>query len=155
MGMRGPRKEPSRLQALKGNPGNRRNKNEPKPVTTLQPPPDYLEGVSLDKWNELAAILEPAGLLTDADRDALGMYCVFYEMYMKALADVRRDGLIYEFHSKKKNRMMQATNPQAIAMGKIEAQMLKVAQHFGLTPSTRLDLPRLDVVSPLAEFVGT
>ena len=54
----------------------------------------------------MAAILEPAGLLTDADRDALGMYCVFYEMYMKALEDVRRDGLIYEFHSKKQNRMM-------------------------------------------------
>ena len=155
MGLRGPRKEPSRLQALKGNPSNRRNKNEPKPFTTDQPPPDYLEGVSLAKWNELAAVLEPAGLLTDADRDSLGMYCVFFEMYMKALEDVRRDGLIYEFHSKKQGRMMQATNPQAIAMGKIEASMLKIAQHFGLTPSTRLDLPRLDVVSPLQEFVGT
>ena len=33
--------------------------------------------------------------------------------------------------------------------------MLKIAQHFGMTPSTRLDLPKLDVVSPLAEFVGT
>ena len=155
MGQRGPRKEPSRLQELKGNPGNRKRTNEPKPVTTLQPPPDYLQGVSLKKWNELASVLEPAGLLTDADRDSLGMYCVFYEMYMKALEDVRRDGLIYEFHSKKQNRMMQATNPQAIAMGKIEASMLKIAQHFGMTPSTRLDLPRLDVVSPLAEFVGT
>ncbi len=155
MGQRGPKKEPSRLQALKGNPSRRHNKNEPKPVTTDQPPPDYLQGVSLEKWNELAAVLEPAGLLTDADRDQLGMFCVFFEMYMKALEDVRRDGLVYEFHSKKQGRMMQATNPQAIAMGKIEASMLKIAQHFGLTPSTRLDLPRLDVVSPLQEFVGT
>ena len=155
MGLRGPRKTPSRVQELRGDPSKRKKIKEARPVTTDQLPPEYLEGVSLDKWNELAAILEPAGLLTDADRDSLGMYCVFYEMYMKALEDVRRDGLIYEFHSKKQNRMMQATNPQAINMGKIEAQMLKVAQHFGLTPSTRLDLPRLDVVSPLQEFVGT
>lgn len=155
MGLRGPRKQPSRLQELKGNPGNRRKVNEPRPVTTDQQPPSYLQGVSLAKWNEVAAVLEAAGLLTDADRDSLGMYCVHFELYMQALESVKRDGLIYEFYSKKQKRMMQATNPQAVNLGKLEAAMLKTAQHFGLTPSTRLDVPKLNVVDPLAEFVGT
>ena len=155
MGQRGPRKEPSRLQALKGNPSGRRNKGEPKPPTTDQKPPSHLQGVSLSKWVELASVLEPMGLLTDADRDVLSMHCVNYELYMTALKDVQKEGIVMTFHSTKQNRTLSMTHPQAVNLGKLETAMLKTSQHFGLTPATRLDLPRLDVVSPLAAFIGT
>ena len=155
MGLRGPRKMPTRLQELKGNPGNRKRIKVANPSTTQQEPPKYLQGESLNKWIELAAFLEPMGLLTDADRDALGMYCLHFEFYMQALKDVRREGMVMKFNSNKQNRVLTMTHPQAVNLGKLESAMLKTAQHFGLTPSTRLDVPQLNVHDPLAEFVGT
>ena len=154
MGLRGPRRLPSRLQDLKGDPGNRRKIKEAKPVTTDQPPPDYLQGKSLNKWNELSAVLSPAGLLTNADRDALGMYCLHFEFYLQALAAVRKEGQVMEFHSNKQGRSLSMTHPQATNLAKLHDAMLRTAQHFGMTPSRRLDVPQLAVHDPLAEFVG-
>ena len=155
MGQRGPKRQPSRLQELRGNPGNRKRIKEAKPSTTAQQPPAFLQGASLEKWHQLSAILEPMGLLTDCDRDVLAMHCIYHELYLVALADVQKEGQVMQFHSTKQGRPITMIHPQLTAMNKLEALMLKTAAHFGMTPSSRLDVPPLQVHDPLAEFVGT
>ena len=138
MGKRGPRPEPTIIKMAKGNPGKRRlNKQEPKPESDGIEPPDWVTGVSLEKWHEIVPKLIAMGVMTNADIEPIARYCTMHEQYLKYLDQVRRglDVLVIR-DEKGKVKYMQST-PAATMLNKLAASMLRIEQEFGLTPSAR------------------
>ena len=138
MGKRGPRPEPTIIKMAKGNPGKRPlNKSEPKPPSDDITPPEWVTGVSLEKWAEVVPKLVGMGVMTNADIDTIARYCTMHEQYVKYLAQVRRglDVLVIR-DDKGKVKYMQST-PAATMLTKLAVSMLRIEQEFGLTPSAR------------------
>lgn len=138
MGKRGPRKQPTKLRLLRGDPRKEGKKpNEPQPTTANVVPPDWLSGVALEKWHQIAPMMESMGVLTDADVDALARYCAMHEQFLKYLDQVRRglDVLVIRDEAGKVKYMQVA--PAATLLSKTAAAMLRLEQEFGLTPSSR------------------
>ena len=76
MGKRGPKKEPTVLKLIKGNPGKRPiNKREPKPEPGLPKCPAHLNDLAKLEWRRVAKELDSVGLLTKLDRAVLAAYC--------------------------------------------------------------------------------
>ena len=143
----------------KGNPGKRPlNKSEPKPAADAIAPPEWVTGVSLDKWNEVVPKLIGMGVMTNADVDTVARYCTMHEQYVKYLEQVRRglDVLVIR-DEKGKVKYMQST-PAATMMTKLAASMLRIEQEFGLTPSARSGLSGVQEQRPadaVEEFFRT
>lgn len=156
MGKRGPRPEPTVLKIAKGNPGCRAlNKREAKPSRNAIEPPEYLSGKSLEKWNHLEPILNPCGLLTQADVETLGRYCTMWEQWVKYLEQCRRglDVLVLK-DDKGKVKYMQ-TSPAASQLNKLAQSLLRIEQEFGMTPSARTGIDATDEKkNPLDEFMA-
>jgi len=138
MGKRGPRKEPTVLRLLKGNPGKRSiNQYEPQPATDSILPPTWLAGVSLKKWHELLPGLLTTGVMTNADVPTLARYCTMHEQFLLCLKEIRAGRDQIEIKDKNGEIVNVKATPAAINIFKLAASMLRIEQEFGLTPSAR------------------
>ena len=74
--MKGRKPKPNNLKVVQGNPGNRpMNEQEPVYNATVTDPPEWLTEAARPTWDRLAACLDMNGMLTDASRDLLAVYC--------------------------------------------------------------------------------
>ena len=122
----------------KGNPGKRRlNKQEPKPESDGIEPPNWVTGISREKWDNVVPKLIGMGVMTNADVDTIARYCTMHEQFVKYLDQCRRglDVLVIR-DDKGKVKYMQST-PAATMLNKLATSMLRIEQEFGLTPSAR------------------
>jgi P27 family predicted phage terminase small subunit len=88
---------PARLQLLRGNPGKRPLRNEPKPAIAAEcpQPPEWMMGAyAKQEWARLGPELHRIGLLTVADVAVFAAYCQSFHHWRVAeeLARKRRDG---------------------------------------------------------------
>lgn len=141
MGKRGPKKEPTNLKLVKGNPGKRPlNKKEPKPKISLPSAPDHLCFSAKHEWKRVAKALYDLGLLSELDRAALAAYCNAYgrwvaaEKKLKAAAkeDPEYGGLLIETSN---GNLIQ--NPLVGIANTARKEMARLAGEFGMTPSAR------------------
>jgi P27 family predicted phage terminase small subunit len=138
---RGPRPVPTHLRVLRGNPGHRPIRDEPRPLVPddCPEPPDFVTGYGADEWWRIASELHRLGLLTLIDIGPLAAYCVAYGRWKtaeEALAkiasnDPQTSGLLL----KRDNVVMQ--NPLVSVARKAAGDMLRAASEFGLTPAAR------------------
>ena len=141
MGKRGPAREPTKLRLMRGDPGHRgKAKNEPVPTKPASEPPAYLEGVSLEKWNSIFEVLEPVGILTAADVDTLGRYCVYFEEFRKCVDAVRKNGNTYTTHNGNGTVKAMHATPEAKHLQALGPLMLRIESEFGMTPSSRASI---------------
>src|SRR5262245_53940278 len=77
---------PTYLKVLKGNPGKRAIRPEPKPEIpqTVPEAPPFLIGYSLDEWHRVAPELHRLRLLTTLDVAPLAAYCAAYGRWRTA-----------------------------------------------------------------------
>ena len=157
MGRAGPPKKPTALRVLKNDERLKyeQPRNEPKPSANNLSAPPHLYGSALEKWDELREVLEPAGLMTDADKDSLAQYCVNWQLYLVCIEKIKNEGMIMEFNGGSGKNYRQAS-PHTVTMLKLQAAMVKTSKEFGLTPSARasLDLGEKKAVDPLEEFMA-
>lgn len=157
MGRRGPAKKPTALRVLKNDERLKYEKprNEPQPTADNLAAPPHLYGTALEKWEELRSVLEPAGLLTDADKDSLAQYCTNWQLYLICIETIKKEGMVMEFNGGSGKNYRQSS-PHTVTMLKLQAAMVKTAKEFGLTPSARasLDLGDKKDVDPLEEFIA-
>ena len=159
MGKRGPRPKPTILKALAGNPGKRKlNEKEPAPpaaVGVSAMPPEWLLPLGKDKWAELSALLEKQGVLTTADLDALAMYCQTYAHWRACESWVAENGRVATLRNEKGEIKYMSPTPHASLALRYAADLRRLAQEFGLTPSSRsgvtTDKPK---ESKLSVFLG-
>ena len=156
MGRAGPPKRPTALREYENDKNLKYEKprNEPKPVADNLDPPPHLFGTALEKWHELREVLEPVGLMTEADKDSLATYCVNWQLLLICLENINKDGMVMEFDGGNGKNYRQ-TSPHTVTMLKLQAALVKTSKEFGLTPSARasLDLGDKEPVDPLDEFV--
>ena len=111
-------------------------KNAPTPTADNLAAPPHLGGAALAKWVELREVLEPAGLMTDADKDSLAQYCVNWQLYLQCIEAINKHGMVLEFTASSGKDYSQVS-PHTTTMLKLHTAMVKAAKEFGLTPYAR------------------
>ena len=125
--MPGPRRIPTALKVLRGNPGKHRLPvREPSlPVATppTAPPPELAKDViALAEWTRLEPLLRGARLLTEGDRSALVVLCQQWSVYCAAHTHLRQQGVLSKY--------------LAVAHRALDKWM-RLNAEFGLTPAAR------------------
>ena len=136
MGKRGPRKQPTKLRILRGDPSKEgRHEGEPLPPAGPLEASPHLQGEALAMWNRRAPQLASMGVLTVADRETLERYCLTYDLWLEAYREVKANGLAASIGSGRR-----VGNPDVVALRGFAADLLKIEQEFGCTPSSRAGL---------------
>ena len=136
----GPRPIPTQLKLLRGNPGQRRIREELRPEQSLDvpDPPAHITGYAADEWYTVATELHRLGLLTKVDCAPLAAYCYAYGQWREAaelLAGMGSEpvkGFVIRNGSGGPSE-----NPLIYIARKAAADMMKYAAEFGLTPAAR------------------
>ena len=139
--MPGPAPRPTALRVLEGNPSKRPlPAREPQPTGKIGRPPAHLNRAARAEWRRIVREMEACRVLTAADRAALAAYCVAYsrwvaaETALAAAADADPDtgGLVVKTSN---GNVVQ--NPLVGTANKAMETMMRAAQEFGFTPSSR------------------
>jgi P27 family predicted phage terminase small subunit len=144
---------PTSIKILRGNPGNRPlNGDEPAPPDADLSPPPCLDGVALEKWNEIAPLLAKMGVLSQADRSLLTRYCVLHEQWVVVSKHVREHGM---------TQLTSTGYSQITAEGtlfkSLPGDLLRIEQQFGMTPAARSTLKVNSAAAkenPLAAYIA-
>jgi P27 family predicted phage terminase small subunit len=135
MGKRGPKKIPTVLKELHGNPGKRALPvDEPDGVGDLWAPPAWFDDEQRDQWN-YAIDHAPPGLLTGTDREVLVVWVVACVEHAKAAQEVRKLGQVVKTKDGNaiQNPFLPIVNRQALIM-------LKAGSEMGFSPAARASL---------------
>lgn len=135
---RGPKKEPTALRLLKGNPGRRAlPADEPKPPPALKTlkPPVWLPLQGKKEWKRLLPILCKTGVLTEVDVSALAGYCNAWATWIDAIQTLKREGRIQITRNG-----YAAPTPYVKIERDAQADMLKWSRELGITPSARTNV---------------
>jgi len=133
MATRGRKPTPTAIKELEGNPGKRPlNSNEPKPDTTAPKCPKWLEPEAKKEWKRLSIEMERIGILTKVDMAAFAAYCQAYARWQEAEKFITEHGTIVRTPSG-----YWQTVPQVSIAQTYMKIMEKLAEQFGLTPSSR------------------
>lgn len=155
MGLRGPQPKPTAQRLLEGNPGHQTmNKFEAQPpkITSI-PAPDWFGEEARRYWNRLIPMLANIGMLTEADLPTIERYCDFLADWRHCrdfIATVGKGNIFYPITEvievtnpetgllvkKEKIRYMQEY-PHVAKKLKISEHLLRIEQHFGMTPAAR------------------
>lgn len=148
--LRGRKPKPQAVKDLEGNPGKRpANENAPKLPTLSQvpPAPEYLGVIAAAKWVEVAGMLVVANVLTGGDLHNLEAFCVAYQTFREAEADIVKNGLTTG--SKRKGFRK---NPSVTIRAEAMRQLRDFSALLGLDPSSRerLKVPKIGTQPPSA-----
>ncbi len=153
MAKRGRKPKPETLKILDGTRADRRNANAPSGVQGVPECPEHLSARSRQEWDRLVVLLERMGVLSQTDGAALAIYCVIFDRWLKARAEMASNGLVLET-----DLGGVKPNPAVTIAAKCEDQMAKLLLEFGCTPSSRGRLDKLKGEAPkdeLEEFLST
>jgi len=133
MGKRGP--QPTPTATLKHRGSWRADTRGDEPKADGKPrQPAWLPPKAKAVWQQLIPRLEGMGVLAAVDRNALARYCMLFarwrecEEFIAEHGAVRvKDGNVTEW-------------PQVARAGSLADKLLKLEQHFGMTPSARASL---------------
>lgn len=153
MGKRGPRKTPTVLKLLKGNPSNEDletvQKNEPKSTPTGFDPPADLDGLALEKWRESVPMLSTMRVWGSSEKETWARYCRIHQLWHECHAIIRKEGQTYTRASG-----MMAPRPETTLLIQYGTQLIRLECEFGLTPASRSSATMHDQeVDPMEEFL--
>jgi P27 family predicted phage terminase small subunit len=136
-------KVPVSVKKLRGNPGKRKQDIENKPAFqegefNLFCPAD-LKQEGIYKWNELAPMLNQAGVLSQGDRDMLAQFCRYWEVSMECWKDQRSFGSSVDSGG---GRMVQA--PWTKTLLQLAPIMERFLVHFGMSPTARAKVTAIE-----------
>ena len=82
---------PQRLKDMRGNPGQRRIRQErrPHPLPEVPEPPPHLSGLAAEEWSRVTPQLHCVGILSSLDFATLGAYCEAYMAWREATDAIR------------------------------------------------------------------
>lgn len=132
---RGPKKQPTMLRELHGNPARRPMPvDEPQGVGDLWDPPAYFDEEQRQKWRD-ALEHAPPGLLTGTDRAIFTVWVVACVEYAKAVREVRVLGQVVKTKDGNaiQNPYLSIMNRQAMLISRFGAEM-------GFSPAARASL---------------
>lgn len=131
--MRGRRPKPTKVKIAEGNPGKRRlNDAEPGYKPGAGSPPASLDRAGKAEWRRVSRLMTAAGVLTQADRAVLTMYCSAWSRWLSALEKVEETGggVLDGEHGSYQNPWLAIANRASDTVARLGATM-------GLDPSSR------------------
>ncbi len=137
MGRRGPPPTPTRVLRMRGSWRGNRNPREPAPQGTAPRRPKWLDPDAAAAWTNLAPLLAGMGLLASADANALARYCTLWARWRKAEEFLRQHGETHLVKGGDGGVRGLAPYPQVRIAAMLAEQLLRLEQHFGMTPSAR------------------
>lgn len=132
------------------------------PAPLGQPPmPRWIDRKAQTLYKTLSRELDRSGVLSTIDQGALGRYCELFSLWRDAALDVRQRGQIFEVPIIDRageivgyNRI---PNPSVKQLQNYSAELLRLENNFGLTPSARVGMaihkPEKPA-NPLTEFAA-
>jgi P27 family predicted phage terminase small subunit len=145
MGSRGPKPTPTKVLKLRGSWLATTRHGEPQPTVELPPCPAWLDPLSKSLFRTLAKQLVELGILTRIDRQALARYCVLSIRWRKMEQFIQSHGevcAIYSEPDEDGQRVLLKIDlyPQVRLASTLATELLRIENHFGLTPSARTAL---------------
>lgn len=124
---------PTAIKVLKGNPGGRAlKKNEPKPLRCIASAPEWVSPEAAAYWDKIEPMLYRIGVLTEADELMLGILCQSYANLLRAREMLEKHGPVI----KTPNGSIQISPFKSLERQAF-ADIIKVCQEFGMSPSSR------------------
>ncbi len=143
MGKRGPPPTPKALLKLRGSWRGDLIDNTPDPSPGKPTRPAWLSGDAAKAWKRLVPVLDKAGMLSKVDGNALGRYCQLWARWRDAEDFIAKHGTTYPIRRSEKVTEFRPF-PQVKIAATLADQLLRLEQHFGLTPSARTRLTSSD-----------
>lgn len=145
MGKRGTKKTPTRKLELRGSWRAKIRPDEPRPKVCQVLPTERIRNdeVALAEWNRISDELYNLGILTDLDRTAMELYCLYYSEYCMA-KDQLKEPNDYMFTTEKG---YESVSPYVRLKNEAAMQIMKLGVKLGLTPSDRADM-KVEPVKP-------
>lgn len=130
----GRKPQPTALKLLRGNPGKGPiNREEPAFSVRLPAPPAELTARAKNIWRRDGKQLLEAGVFTRIDIAAFAAFCVSYARWLDCQRELTRAGsVIYKDASGN-----YALHPLLKVARDAQAEFLRVASEFGMTPAMR------------------
>ena len=150
--MKGKKPIPTNLKVLKGTDRPCRiRKDEPLVDCDNVAPPPELSQAGLKHWDNLVKQLTDAGVMSNLDVQALGMYCETYARWADANAQIQEHGPIVV----SKNGY-PTQSPYLQIVNKTFDQLKAMLVEFGMTPSsrTRIGSTKVEKADPVDEFMA-
>jgi len=124
---------PTALKIFKGTARkDQLNEFEPMPDRDKIKPPDELTKAALKHWDIVVDQLMSAGIMTNLDNQALGIYCEAYAKWAEANAKISKHGMVIKAPSG-----YPVQSPYLSISNKAFEQMRAMLSEFGMTPSSR------------------
>jgi len=151
--MAGRKPLPTNLKLIRGTARpHRLNPDEPAPRLSAPEPPGHLDDRARAKFVELASMLVGYGVMTELDADALARYCVIWNRWLDAEAEIKRKGPIVKTEA---GNIIHS--PFLAVANRCHRQLAQLESEFGLAPSSRSRVraaPQPRVTSAASEFFG-
>jgi len=152
--MPGPRRQPTKLRLMRGNPGKRRiNRNEPQPAPLLTAacPRELVDPVARAEWDRIAPGLIASGQVTSVDRAMLIGYCHKWAQWQA----IETAAAVHSFIVKGPDGR-PIPNPAINLAFKAYNLLLRSAAELGMTPSARSRVVAAPVgsTSPVSKWIG-
>ena len=145
MGQRGPKPLPTKVLKLRKSRYAQQRAGEPQPPCERPPCPAWLDPRSKRLFRTLATQLVEAGILTRLDQQALTRYCVLSIRWRTMEQFIQTHGEVCEVYSEPDDagrRVLLKIDlyPQVRLASTLATELLRIENHFGLTPSARTAL---------------
>jgi len=152
----GRKPKPTRLKLLQGNPGKRKlNGDEPiaESLSAVPPAPDWMHERAVAVWDNAAAWLVGAKILTHQDLHNLEAFCMAYARWRDAQDHVTTNGAVLE----NPNTGALYKNPALTVINEANRQMVVFGSALGLDPASRSRLAAPggeEAGNPFADLLG-
>ena len=127
---------PTKIKQFNGNPGKRPlNQREPQPRARKPKAPGHLSDAERVEWRRIMRILEPMGVVTEAEADILALYVAAYAQWVACRRGIEADGMITV-----SERGTPMRNPLLKVSDDAQRTMVRCMSELGLTPGARVRL---------------
>lgn len=133
MGLRGPPPTPTVILKARGSRLADQRRGEPKPDVEKPTCPPWLGKEAKAEWKRQVKQLERMGLIAQVDRALLTSYCEAWGEFVALAAEVEKQVKEIGYAAVIGQGLMAAKNKAA-------ERVLKIAQQFGFSPSSRTRL---------------
>lgn len=138
MGLRGPKPTPTKILELRGSRVPKlQRRNEPQTALEIPPCPTWLDEEGHAVWARLTQQLYELGVIAAIDQHALGRYVQLFQRWRKMETFVKQYGETYPVKDKLGAVVSFQVFPQVYLAGHLSAQLQKLEDSFGMSPSSR------------------
>lgn len=133
----GRKRKPTQLKIVTGNPGKRplpKDEPQPKALKKTAKAPAGMSAQAKKVWPRVVKILADMHLFTEADTDAVRMYCENFARWEIANKEITTRAGMVDIHPTSGALVI---SPYHKIAKECEANMFKIMTEFGMTPSSR------------------